>query len=212
MSVMQAPTFCLHALLLAGGQSKRFGAIKQLLNIGSTTMLAHAVDQISHNDLHALTVVHGAHSKSVARELVAIERVWPHQDICLNVVFNEHWHTGMGSSIASGIASMPRHISHVMICLVDQVALSSSDYARLIAFAKQAPENVVCAVYSGIYGVPAIFPRAYFEDLAQISGDKGAKLLLQALQADDAAISGVDMPKASIDIDTPEDYQNWLRR
>jgi molybdenum cofactor cytidylyltransferase len=51
-------------------------------------------------------------------------------------------------------------------------------------------------------GVPAIFPRTMFRELAQLRGDVGARALLRR-NAD--RVVRVPMPSAAVDVDTPED-------
>jgi molybdenum cofactor cytidylyltransferase len=63
---------------------------------------------------------------------------------------------------------------------------------------------VVCAVYDGHAGVPALFPRTFFADLMALDGDSGAKAMLQSLN--DKVT--VPMPEAAIDIDTIEDLES----
>ena len=63
-------------------------------------------------------------------------------------------------------------------------------------------ERIVCAYYRGARGVPAIFPNRYFDSLVQLSGDQGAKGILQ--KAEDSLVE-MDLPEAAFDIDTVED-------
>ena len=51
-------------------------------------------------------------------------------------------------------------------------------------------------------GVPAIFPRSAFLDLASLRGDVGARVLLHR---NPDRVVRVPMASAAIDIDTPED-------
>ena len=58
------------------------------------------------------------------------------------------------------------------------------------------------ALYAGQMGVPAIFPRARFRELADLRGDIGARMLLQR---NPDRVVRVPMESAALDIDTPED-------
>ena len=51
-------------------------------------------------------------------------------------------------------------------------------------------------------GAPAIFPRWTFGDLLELRGDRGAQMLLRRYSD---RVVRVPMPRAAIDIDTPED-------
>jgi molybdenum cofactor cytidylyltransferase len=53
-------------------------------------------------------------------------------------------------------------------------------------------------------GAPVIFPKDYFCELSQLTGDKGAKELLQQYPQ---KIISLAMPAAALDVDTPEDLK-----
>jgi CTP:molybdopterin cytidylyltransferase MocA len=52
--------------------------------------------------------------------------------------------------------------------------------------------------------VPAIFPAGYFDRLAGLQGDVGARALLRSAEE----ITILKMPSAAMDIDTPEDMES----
>ena len=67
---------------------------------------------------------------------------------------------------------------------------------------RKQPQYIAAALYGGVCGAPAIFPRSTFRELAQLRGDTGARALLRS-QSD--RIVRVPMPGAALDVDTPED-------
>jgi molybdenum cofactor cytidylyltransferase len=60
----------------------------------------------------------------------------------------------------------------------------------------------VASAYTGILGIPAVFPRQVFADLRALRGDKGARALL--MQPPCPLIS-LPFPGGEIDIDEPTD-------
>ena len=56
--------------------------------------------------------------------------------------------------------------------------------------------------YAGVVGVPAVFPAAFFPELAQVQGDQGARRILVRHAAE---TSTIDFPEGSFDVDTPAD-------
>ncbi len=80
--------------------------------------------------------------------------------------------------------------------------MTAEDLQRLLSAWKRQPEYVAAAVYAGAVGVPAIFPRARFRELAELRGDIGARMLLQR---NPDRVVRVPMESAALDIDTPED-------
>ena len=183
----------LHAIVLAGGASTRFGSPKQLVRIAGRplmhTIVARAVDVVG----SSVAVVLGAR----AAELAPLLRHSPS-----TVVINREWREGLASSIRAGVARLPSSCNAVLLLLGDQAAVTAEDLRRLASAWRRQPEHIAAACYGATTGVPAIFPRSAFSDLSALRGDTGARLLLQR-NAD--RVVRVPMASAAIDIDTPED-------
>src|SRR6185295_2695889 len=124
------------------------------------------------------------------------------------VIVNRYWQEGIGGSIRCGMAALPPACDAVLVMLADQVGVSSDDLKRLTAAWKGQDGSIVAALYSGTVGVPAIFPRWCFSDLASLRGDVGAKRVLQRYRD---RLVRVPMPNAATDLDTPEQLEE-LRR
>ncbi|HEY0339836.1 MAG TPA: nucleotidyltransferase family protein [Steroidobacteraceae bacterium] len=183
----------LYAIVLAAGASTRFGSAKQLVRIAGRPLLHNTVSRAVEVAGGAVIVVLGAR----AAELAPLLSHSP-----ASIVINRDWREGIGSSIRAGVARLPASCSGVMLMLADQAAVTSGDLQRLLSAWKRQPEYVAAAVYSGAVGVPAIFPRSRFRDLADLRGDVGARMLLQR---NPERVVRVPMESASLDIDTPED-------
>ena len=67
--------------------------------------------------------------------------------------------------------------------------------------------KIIAANYGDNYGVPAIFPKKFINDLLKISGDKGAK---EFLQKNKKEVISTQVTVNLLDIDTPEEYNNYL--
>lgn len=119
-----------------------------------------------------------------------------------SIVINRDWREGMGSSIRAGVARLPAACTGVLLMLADQVAVTAEDLQRLVSTWRRQPDYVAAALYAGAMGVPAIFPRSRFGELAELRGDVGARRLLQS---NPDRVIRVPMESAALDIDTPED-------
>ena len=201
----------LHTLILAAGCGSRFNRdsandnlaqaeknIKQLAIISGQSLLQRSVDIASALTPGEVTVVLG-YQYEILQPLLQN----------LRTVINLHWHLGLGNSIASGVATLPSHVSAVLIFLCDQVALSFEDLKCLQACYENALENnssnIICAEYEGSLGVPAIFPRLYFSQLSALDGDQGAKQLLFS-----NPIISLSIAAAAIDIDTQAQLHEFI--
>lgn len=186
----------LHAIVLAAGASTRFGSAKQLVRVAGRPLLHTAVARAVDVAGSAVIVVLGAR----AAELAPLLSHSP-----ASVVINRDWREGMASSIRAGIARLPSSCSAVLLMLADQAAVTAEDLKRLASSWRRQPEYIVAARYGATTGVPAIFPRSLFFDLASLRGDVGARVLLQR---NPDRVVRVPMASAAIDIDTPEDLLN----
>jgi molybdenum cofactor cytidylyltransferase len=183
----------LYAIVLAAGASTRFGSAKQLVRIAGRPLLHTTVSRAVAVTGSATFVVLGAH----AIELAPLLRHTP-----ASIVINHHWREGIGSSIRAGVERLPAACSGVMLVLADQAAVTSEDLQRLASTWRRQPNYITTALYAGTVGVPTIFPRGHFAELAELRGDIGARRLLQR---NIDRLVRVPMESAALDIDTPED-------
>jgi molybdenum cofactor cytidylyltransferase len=194
--------FRLGAVILAAGGSSRMGQAKQLLEIGGKTLIARAVDAALDSGARPVAVVVGADPGRVLARL---------KDRGIIAVHNPDWATGLSSSIRAGLAALlaaEPSLDAVLIAPCDQPALSPEAILRLAA-AHRSGGRTSAARYGGRNGAPAVFGRGSFGALAALSGDEGARRLLNS---DPGMVSAVDLPELGADIDTPEDYAAWIRR
>jgi len=182
-----------HVLVLAAGASTRLGQPKQLVRLGGRPALHIVVANAVALAGHAVTVVLGAH----ARELTHLFAHSP-----ASVIVNRQWEEGMASSIRAGLAALPPACTAVLIVLGDQLALTADDLKRLANAWKQDDGTLVASVYGQRLGVPAIFPRICFPELAELRGDQGAR---GVLERNSYRVVRVAMPNAAVDLDTPAD-------
>jgi len=153
-------------LVLAAGASTRVGQPKQLLPLGSTTLLgaviAHATTATS---LDQVVVVIGA----------AAARVREHVDFGqATVVENPEFGDGCASSYRTGIAALDPRAEAVAVLLGDQPEVTASVIDTVVAEWRRAPAPVMLASYRGREGHPLLFSRTLFDVLVGLRGDKAA--------------------------------------
>jgi molybdenum cofactor cytidylyltransferase len=182
-----------HILVLAAGASTRLGQPKQLVSIDGRAVLHRVAASAVAVAGNAVTVVIGAHAK----ELTYLLSRMP-----VSYVVNKHWEEGLASSLKCGLAAVPAAADAVMVVLGDQVCVTSEDLNRLLSAWRSQASIIAAATYHQTVGVPAIFPRAYFSELAELRGDEGAR---KVLKRNPDRLVRVPMPNAAVDLDTPED-------
>jgi molybdenum cofactor cytidylyltransferase len=183
----------LHVLVLAAGASTRLGQPKQLVKLGGRPALHIVVSNAVSLAGHAVTVVVGAQAKDMTHLLA-------HSPA--SVIVNRNWEEGMGASLRFGVAALPPACDAVLILLGDQVAVTADDLRRLASAWKGEESLIAASVYDQRVGVPAIFPRMCFSELAELRGDQGAR---SVIERNSYRLVRVAMPSAAIDLDTPAD-------
>lgn len=188
-------------IILAAGASTRLGEPKQLLRFRGKTLIRRAVETALKIGAEKTIVVTGANSEKIEKEINYLD---------CQIVYNENWQSGMGSSIKIGIETLlaeAPETAAVIISLSDQPLIESDHFVELIEEFKKSEKEIVSSVYSDNAGVPALFSRKYFSSLVSIEGDRGAKYLINQ-NIDDTA--QVVFSQNSIDIDTLADYKKLL--
>ncbi len=189
------------AVLLAAGGSSRMGHSKQLLKFNDVSFVKRAAQIALSSRCDRLYVVVGAESSAVSSEVEGAD---------VTIVPNPNWRRGMGSSIHAAIREVKcerKLFDAVLILLVDQPAVSIALLNEMIQQFEEG-SDLVASFYSNSLSVPALFPKAYFEELENLPDNRGAKALLKK---HDTKVIKIPFPDGAFDIDTPEDLER-LRR
>jgi CTP:molybdopterin cytidylyltransferase MocA len=107
----------------------------------------------------------------------------------------------MAASLRAGVAALDEACEGALIVVTDQPALDARHLESLCTAWRAAPAFAIASAYAGVIGVPALLPRSWFDAVAIVSGDTGARELLRS-RPDVIAIAGPDLAH---DIDTPRD-------
>jgi molybdenum cofactor cytidylyltransferase len=207
---IKSKPYRIEALLLAAGESKRFNGIKQLATIDEKPMLAHTLSKLLESEFDAITVVLGANASAIKVALDQINVELANTDevhSSINSIIAANWRQGMGASIAAGVKNLAQEMTHVFIGLNDQVEIRAEQCNLMIAESQKYPDKIVAAFYNGKVSAPAIFPRVHFADLALLSDDKGARVILRSNMAN---IISIVLPEGAKDIDTRTDLRSYL--
>lgn len=183
-------------VLLAAGEGRRFGSVKQLADIDGQPMVRRSAQRAADSGAPVI-VVTGAAAERVENALTGLS---------VHVVRNTAWAEGMGSSLAAGIRELCRHFPHAtgaLLCLADQPMIEPALFEALFARHHIAGDRILAGEHAGVTGPPVLFPRDCFEALLSWSGDNGARALLERESARVERLPN----QAGIDVDTPNDLQ-----
>jgi nicotine blue oxidoreductase len=152
-------------ILLAAGQGKRLGQPKALVEFGGTTLAQRGVALLRDGGAAPVVVVTGAVPVDLPGVLA---------------VHNPDWRSGMGSSLAAGLATVPGSCSAAVIALVDQPLIGPEAVRRLIA-AHAAGAGLAVAAYHGLPRNPVLLAREHWAGVTAMAvGDAGARPFLRA--------------------------------
>ncbi|WP_323042224.1 nucleotidyltransferase family protein [Gemmobacter sp.] len=126
---------------------------------------------------------------------------------------------GLGAEVAvladaaEGMAASLRHGARVaggalMVLPADMPEIDMADLRSMLAAHKAAPDAILRGASDGAPGHPVLFPADLRADLAQLTGDEGARSVLARHRG---RVQLVPLPgrHALTDLDTPEDWAAW---
>jgi molybdenum cofactor cytidylyltransferase len=183
------------ALLLAAGKSSRMGENKMLAEIDGRPMVARTAQRLLASRARPIVAVLGnqADEVDVALGKLPVERVR-----------NPDFAEGLSTSLKRGIAMLPADVDGVVVCLGDMPLIAGRDVDRLIAaFNPLEGRAIIAPVRRGKRGNPLLWSRQFFPEMMALSGDQGARKLVEE-HADLVAEVEMENDAIFIDIDTPD--------
>ena len=186
-------------VILAAGQSSRFGQPKQLLPWGKRNMLNTCIATAKNAMLSPIVVVLGAHYEEILPEM---------DQEGVEVVINHQWAEGQSTSVKAGVSALPEEVYGAVFLLADQPQISVQLIVSIMETAWKR-NNVVLPVIMGKRANPVYFPKQAFPALLKLEGDQGGRVVLN--QFPNILLEWLDEDMAG-DIDTPEDYTRLRER
>jgi CTP:molybdopterin cytidylyltransferase MocA len=199
-------------VLLAAGQGSRLGQPKALIVVGGQSLARRGIELLHAGGATPVVVVTGAAgpgalgppgpgaggSPAGPAELSAGSG----PDVI--TAHNPDWASGMGSSLAVGLAAAPASCDAAVIALADQPLVGPDSVRRLIAACRDGA-SVAVACYHGRLRNPVLIGRVHWAEVAALAaGDVGARQFLRAHPELVTAVECGDTGRPD-DIDTPED-------
>ena len=153
-------------LVLAAGAATRFGAPKQLAELDGVPMLEHSLRTMTAAPVGRVVVVLGAGADEIAK---TVDLHGADALVCAR------WDEGQSASLACGLAELA-DCEAIVVTLGDQPRVSPDAIRRVIGARNGAA--AVRATYGGNPGHPVLLERELYEQLRNVTGDRGARNLL----------------------------------
>lgn len=171
------------------------GLHKLLATFAGVPLVRKSVSSALASDCENVFVVTGHQHEDVVKAI---------GDLSCEVVRNDDYASGIAGSLRLGVAAATRAgPDGIMIALADMPMLSTPDFDALIAaFRDCGGRSVVRATGRRAPGNPVIFPRVLHGELQDLTGDVGARSLINKGYV---PVLDVDIGDAAlVDVDTVE--------
>ena len=186
----------IHAVILAGGQSKRMGTKNKLLvPINGKPMVALTAETIIASKASSVAAVTGFEHQKIQEAI---------KNSNIEFIHNKNFQNGISSSVVTAIKSAPEDCSAILIGLGDMPKITASHINKLIDAYNPLEGRAICVpTWKGKRGNPVLWARRFFPEMLQLKGDFGAKELMGKYAE---LVVEVEMNDNGIiiDIDTPE--------
>ncbi|GAB5462189.1 NTP transferase domain-containing protein [Hoeflea alexandrii] len=184
-------------VLLAAGRASRMGeqaGHKLLAEFDGETLIRRMAGTALSSKAAETVVVTGHRSADIEASLKGLD---------VRLVRNGDYETGMASSLKTGLAALGNECDGALVLLGDMPALTAAHLDRLIgAFADHRGRAIVRACDGERRGNPVILPAIAFAEAMELTGDVGARALIESgvWPVIDVEIGAA----ARLDVDTPE--------
>lgn len=199
-------------IILAAGESQRFGQPKQLLDWRGEPFVRAVAKTALKVGLSPVIVVIGAHAKGVSATV---------SDLQVQIVNNSEWQSGQASSIKAGLSTLTAPLRHsvtpppftigkwgrmggAIFLLADQPQITPTILHALMEEHTATLSPIIAPMILDQRGNPVLFDQTTFPDLMKLEGDVGGRGIFSKHRIsylpwhDDALLR---------DVDTPEHYQ-----
>lgn len=183
-------------VVLAAGESKRMGMIKQILPVYEVAMLKHVVNELLKTQFHPITVVLGANKEKVVPVL---------KDMPIGIIDNPDWKNGgLGSSIRMGLVGsylLTKGFDALIFVAADMPTVTAEALYELVNISTNNTDKSF--VYYKKNEFPFLVKSELFESLLDLNDDKPFEVLNKASNT-------LVLDTLFTDINTPEDYLKFL--
>jgi molybdenum cofactor cytidylyltransferase len=181
------------AIVLAAGSSTRFGRTKQLEPFEGMSLAAGALRK--------------AESVCGARSVLVTGKDWQEvtatcAPLAGHFVINNDYEQGLASSIACGVRAVAESADAILLMLADLPLVTTEHLTSLVDAWAASPQSIIASEFEDTLGPPSVFPKADFDALMQLQGDRGARPIIDANKG---RVQAIACEEAAFDIDRPED-------
>jgi molybdenum cofactor cytidylyltransferase len=193
------------AILLAAGTSSRMGQAKQLLPLGSSTVLAQTLEHARASAVDEVILVLGSSAEPIRHQLSQTLLAG------VKVVVNQSYEQGMASSLRAGLSALDPQSAATLIILGDQPFTLPQTLDRIIQAYRDSGAQIVIPTHQGTRGNPVLLDRSLFSEAMALEGDVGCRAIFRN-HLDKIVNVEVEDAGILLDIDDREDYERLAKK
>jgi len=188
-------------IILAAGESTRFGRPKQLLRLKDRYLIEWVLDVALDSELSRIILVLGYAHQRIQQ---ALGKKLRHAKLQIEV--NPHYQKGQSHSLQVGLSTVINTFPAVMFLLADQPLVDAATINCLLNRFGSADKDICVPTFHGKRGNPSIFSQKFYKHIMEIKGDIGARQIIKAHPERVLEIE-IKNPLFFLDVDTPEGFE-----
>jgi molybdenum cofactor cytidylyltransferase len=186
-------------VILAAGNSTRYGSPKQLLDWRGKPFVRHIAEIALQAGLWPVVVVTGVHHAEIESCL---------KGLSVEVIQNLNHNEGQSTSIKTGLRALPPKIGSCIFLLADQPQIPVEVIRALVeAHSRELQPILAPLVLEERRANPVLFDRVTFPDLLKLEGDIGGRGIFSNYKVE--YLPWHD-DRLLFDVDKPEDYKRLV--
>lgn len=189
-------------IILAAGQGKRMGTVKQLLPWGDTTVLGQSITCYNDINIDKLIIV-------VGYKADLIKEIFSHYKITW--AYNEDFAGDMASSFKKGFEKIDNDTEVLYLALGDTPAIKAETLQLMESVYDKNRYKIIIPMVNGRKGHPVLFSKDIFKDLEMVGRNYNLKDVIKN-HDDEVYYLQVEDENIIYDIDTIEEYETLLRK
>jgi molybdenum cofactor cytidylyltransferase len=188
-------------VVLAAGLSRRMGRPKLLLELEGRPVIRHSVETLAGAGIEDVVVVVSPEAAAIQSALAGLP---------VRFAVNPAPAAGQAGSVVAGVKALAPGTEAALIALGDQPGVPRAVLVGLCECHRATGLPIVAPRYREGRGNPVLFDAAVFPELLQLTGDEGARGIIDADPTRVALVPfDLSMPR---DLDTPDDYESLRAR
>jgi molybdenum cofactor cytidylyltransferase len=193
------------AIILAAGTSSRMGQAKQLLPLGSSTVLAQTIEHACAAKVGEVVLVLGSSAEPIRHQLS------PSLLAGIKVVVNQSYEQGMASSLRTGLSALDPQSAAALIILGDQPFTPPQTLDQIIQAYRDSGAPIVIPTWQGTRGNPVLLDRSVFSEALALEGDVGCRAIF-GKHLEEIVNVEVEDNGVLLDIDDQADYERLAKK